>query len=72
MTSVQDKETGLVNLGEPSAQPKLNKVHKEDAKDAEDYYKEVESKMKKFQKTSGIIIIIQLSNKIKTFHILPQ
>lgn len=52
MTSVQDKETGLVNLGEPSAQPKLNKVHKEDAKDAEDYYKEVESKMKKFQETS--------------------
>lgn len=39
------------DLGKPSAQPALNKVHKEDKKDADDYYKKVAEKMLNFQKT---------------------
>jgi hypothetical protein len=38
-------------LGEPSVQPALTKVHKEDKKDADDYYKEVAKRMVGFQKT---------------------
>jgi hypothetical protein len=41
-----------VKLGDSSVQPALNKVHKEDKKDADTYYKEVDKKMKDFQKTS--------------------
>jgi len=52
MKSVQDKETGVINLGDSTAQPALNKVHKEDAKDADDYYKAVAKKMLGFQETS--------------------
>lgn len=44
------KEKG-VKLGEPSVQPALNKVRKEDKKDADNYYKEVAKKMLNFQKT---------------------
>jgi hypothetical protein len=49
LQSIQDKETGVINLGEPSVQSGLNKVHKEDAKDADDYYKEVAKKLTGFQ-----------------------
>ena len=49
--TIQDKETGLVNLGSASVQPKLDKVHKEDVKDAEEYYKMVLDRMRNFQKT---------------------
>lgn len=52
MKSVQDKETGVINLGDSTVQPALNKVHKEDAKDADDYYKSVAKKMLGFQETS--------------------
>ena len=52
MKSVQDKETGVINLGDSTVQPALNKVHKEDAKDADDYYKEVAKKLVGFQETS--------------------
>jgi hypothetical protein len=52
MKSVQDKETGVINLGDSTVQPALNKVHKEDAKDADDYYKAVAKKMLGFQETS--------------------
>ena len=38
-------------LGEPSVQPALTKVHKEDKKDDDDYYKEVAKRMVGFQKT---------------------
>lgn len=50
METIQDEKG--VKLGDASVQPELNKVHKEDAKDAEDYYKEVEKRMKDFQETS--------------------
>jgi hypothetical protein len=51
LETIQDKETGLVKLGEPTVQPALNKVHKEDVKDAEEYYKMVLDRMRNFQKT---------------------
>jgi len=51
MESVQDKESGVINLGDASVQPALNKVHKEDLKDAEEYYKSILDKMRNFQKT---------------------
>lgn len=51
LETIQDKETGLVNLGTSSVQPALNKVHKEDVKDAEEYYKMVLDRMRNFQKT---------------------
>ena len=55
METVEDyfnkKNKKGTKLGEPSAQPALNKVHKEDKKDADDYYKEVAKKMVGFQKT---------------------
>lgn len=41
-----------VKLGDASVQPALNKVHKEDKQDEEAYFKDVEKKMKDFQKTS--------------------
>lgn len=50
--TIQDKESGLVNLGDASVQPALNKVNKETKKDADDYYKEVAKKMVGFQETS--------------------
>jgi hypothetical protein len=52
METVQDKESGVINLGDASVQPELNKVHKEDLKDAEEYYKMVLDRMRNFQKTS--------------------
>jgi len=55
METVEDyfnkKNKKGTKLGEPSAQPALNKVHKEDKKDADDYYKEVAKRMVGFQKT---------------------
>jgi hypothetical protein len=50
--TIQDKESGLVNLGDASVQPALNKVNKETKKDADEYYKEVAKKMVGFQETS--------------------
>lgn len=50
METIQDEKG--VNLGDASVQPALNKVHKEDKKDEEAYFKDVEKKMKDFQKTS--------------------
>ena len=50
METIQNEEG--VKLGDSTVQPALNKVHKEDEKDAQDYYKEVEKKMKDFQTTS--------------------
>jgi len=50
--SIQDKKSGVVNLGKAPVQSQLDSVHKDDSKDAEDYYKEVEKKMKDFQTTS--------------------
>jgi len=50
METIQDEKG--VKLGDSTVQPALNKVHKEDEKDAQDYYKDVEKKMKDFQKTS--------------------
>lgn len=41
-----------VDLGKASVQPALNKVHKDDEKDEKTYLKDVEKKMKDFQKTS--------------------
>jgi len=41
-----------VNLGKASVQKALNKVHKEDKKDEDVYFKDVEKKMKDFQTTS--------------------
>ena len=52
METIQDEKG--VKLGDSTVQPELNKVHKEDEKDAEDYYKEVEKKMKAFQTTSEV------------------
>ena len=52
METIQDKESGVVKLGEPSVQSDLNKVHKEDKKDEDTYFKDLEKKMKDFQKTS--------------------
>lgn len=51
MESIQDKESGVVKLGTSTVQPALNKVHKEDVKDAEEYYKMVLDRMRNFQKT---------------------
>jgi hypothetical protein len=51
MESIQDKESGVINLGDASVQPALNKVHKEDLKDAEEYYKMVLDRMRNFQST---------------------
>ena len=55
METVEDyfnkKNKKGTDLGEPSAQPALNKVHKEDKKDADDYYKKVAERMVGFQKT---------------------
>ena len=50
METIQDDKG--VKLGNASVQPALNKVHKEDKKDEEAYFKDVEKKMKDFQKTS--------------------
>lgn len=50
METIQDEKG--VKLGDASVQPALNKVHKEDKKDEEAYFKDVEKKMKDFQKTS--------------------
>jgi hypothetical protein len=52
METIQDKESGVINLGDAPVQPELNKVHKEDLKDAEEYYKMVLDRMRNFQKTS--------------------
>jgi hypothetical protein len=52
LESIQDKETGVVSLGKASVQPNLDKVHGTDETYAQDYYKEVSDKMKKFQETS--------------------
>lgn len=41
-----------VKLGEPSVQPALNKVHKEDKKDEDQYFTNLAKKMKDFQETS--------------------
>ena len=43
-----------INLGKASVQPALNKVHNEDKKDEDAYFKDVEKKMKDFQKTSEV------------------
>jgi len=55
METVEDyfnkKNKNGTKLGEPSVQPALTKVHKEDKKDADDYYKEVAKRMVGFQKT---------------------
>jgi len=50
METIQDEKG--VKLGDSSVQPALNKVHKEDKQDADTYFKDVEKKMKDFQKTS--------------------
>lgn len=50
METIQD-ENGGVKLGEPSVQPALNKVHKEDKKEEDAYFKELDKKMDAFQKT---------------------
>ena len=50
METIQDEKG--VKLGDASVQPALNKVHKEDKQDEEAYFKDVEKKMKDFQKTS--------------------
>jgi len=50
METIQDEKG--INLGDSSVQPALNKVHKEDKKDEETYFKDVEKKMKDFQTTS--------------------
>lgn len=52
LETIQDKETGLVNLGSAKVQPALDKLHKTDVQDAEEYYKMVLDRMKKFQETS--------------------
>jgi hypothetical protein len=52
LKSIQDKESGVINLGEPPVQPILDKVHKEELQDAEEYYKMVLDRMRNFQKTS--------------------
>jgi hypothetical protein len=52
LETIQDKETGLVNLGSAKAQPALDKVHRKDLVDAEEYYKMVLDKMENFQETS--------------------
>ena len=52
LETIQDKETGLVNLGSAKVQPALDKVHKEDVQDAEEYYKMVLDRMRNFQETS--------------------
>jgi hypothetical protein len=52
LETIQDKETGLVNLGSAKVQPALDKVHKTDVQDAEEYYKMVLDRMKNFQETS--------------------
>lgn len=49
METIQDEKG--VKLGDASVQPALNKVHKEDKKDEETYFKDVDKKMKDFQKT---------------------
>lgn len=51
LETIQDKETGLVKLGSADVQPQLDKVHKEEMKDAEEYYKMVLDRMRNFQKT---------------------
>jgi len=53
LETIQDKETGLVNLGKAKVQPALDKVHKDDVKDAEEYYKMVLDRMRNFQKTDN-------------------
>jgi hypothetical protein len=50
METIQNEKG--VNLGDASVQPALNKVHKDDEKDEKTYLKDVEKKMKDFQKTS--------------------
>ena len=50
METIQDEKG--VKLGDASVQPALNKVHKEDKKDGETYFKDVEKKMKDFQETA--------------------
>jgi len=50
METIQDEKG--VKLGDASVQPALNKVHKEDKKDEETYFKDVEKKMKDFQETA--------------------
>lgn len=52
LETIQDKETGLVNLGSAKVQPALDKVHRKDLVDAEEYYKMVLDKMGNFQETS--------------------
>lgn len=52
LETIQDKETGLVNLGSAKVQPALDKVHRKDLVDAEEYYKMVLDKMENFQETS--------------------
>ncbi len=52
METIQDKKTGLVKLGDAPVQTDLNKVHKDDLKDAEEYYKMVLDRMRNFQKSS--------------------
>ena len=48
--TIQDEKG--VNLGKSTVQPALDKVHKDAGKDADEYHKDVNQKMKDFQKTS--------------------
>ena len=48
-----DVEKKGTSLGKASVEPKLQSIRKGVGKDAKDYYKEVSSKMKKFQSTEG-------------------
>jgi len=50
METIQDEKG--VKLGDSSVQPELNKVHKKDKQEEDEYFKDVEEKMKKFQTTS--------------------
>lgn len=53
LETVKDMDVdGGVKLGEPSVQPALNKVHKEDKKDEDEYFTNLAKKMKDFQETS--------------------
>ena len=53
LETVKDMDVkGGVKLGEPSVQPALNKVHKEDKKDEDEYFTSLAKKLKDFQETS--------------------
>lgn len=48
--SVQDKETGIIDLGKGHTQSHLDKIHKEDLDNSEEYYKTVLEKIRNNQK----------------------